>query len=520
MYSLVVVLLIALVVGGLASERRGVTVGEIKRGVGGVGEVKRGDYYYHGERHERRRRRRRQSLNSVYSQDKDNGGEGSVYAAAKETYHAFMFGGAHQDASQVGKPGSTGPPEHDMDGQDHDQNRELGLPQIFSPTKTLGLGLGLGSHYRRYTPPELEPRAGIQGRGGVELEPPSPGSSIPTCTITATRIGITPPTGLRPQQALRTPSPLSGTLRGPGPHVPDGPDVNTSGDDDTGSGSGSNGGAGGGAGVNGGSSKLTASPEVMTSVLEEGEEEEDGSLKKRGMDEKKDDWKVSPVSGREKPTSEEEDCEGLGGASRTQESSGSSSSSSNQPSPSSHGNLEESEQQQQAEEPIPPFNNLGIQLEHLQASLNHLVSHATSVETSLGKVRDAMAALRDRAREALVNTVQFMEEVERVEGELGELRRAMKGQVAVGSGEGEDKGKTREDTLLGVGMQFVTKDGDQREQQRDPEHEKKEEQERETETKGKKHHTETSPGTSPKERRKQPRRGPPSGPAPGGAEWV
>ncbi|KAK3946616.1 hypothetical protein QBC32DRAFT_329145 [Pseudoneurospora amorphoporcata] len=317
--------------------------------------------------------------------------------------------------------------------------------------------------------------------------------------------------------------------------------------------------------------ELTASPEVTSSIAaaaEKDEEEEEDD--RRGMVSRwsydSSDFSSSPVSGSpsrevegqeaqrrvsvDEPAQQRHDqqqttCAQEDSTSKSSSSSGSGSGSGSCPSSSSQEKEETTEQQRSGGGSfLPFFDKLANQLGNLQASLNHLISQATSIEAAVGEARDAMITLRDRARKARVDTAQsMMREVDRVEGQLAEVRRAMEGKgkdVVCSSDKEEEKRKGDEDedkrrqgkkTLCQelacrslLRMVLLTSDaGDQREQQRrDPEHKQKEEQEREreTETKGKEHHTETSPGRWSKEAPEQPRKGPPSGPAPGGAEWV
>ena len=476
--------------GQLVGLRLTVPLGEVD---GGVGDVRRGAREVRGGVEEVGRGvgeerggygRRRESTGSVYSQD----------SISAETYHGFIFGDNDDDE---GGGGSQQRGCLEMEGKK-----------------------GLGSHYRRHTPteqlipPPTSPppapsigsrtRAGRQGQGGVE--PPSPTSPTPTRTIIA-HINIIrkpAPARLRPvpsaQTVLRTPSPLSGRLKGPGPHLPDG-----HGDgDDTGS---------GGDGDRDRpvfSRVLSASPET-TSAGEKEEEERKKAEEERKKAEEEDerkgmtsrwsysssdfssddedngengDMEVSPVS--VSPTRESlesgQDAKRVSAEERAQQDQ---QTSAQEPAPQ-HIETSISEpdnkrtEQLQSMEPLPPFTNLTTQLASLQASLNSLVSQATIVEIAMGEVRDAMIALRDGARETLVDTAFMMEEVERVEQHLGEVRRGMKGkgkevvrgeednqeqgtkaEVIGEKGEvgGKDKGKKGdEDTLLGVGMQFVGDD--------------------------------------------------------------
>ncbi|CCC14161.1 unnamed protein product [Sordaria macrospora k-hell] len=263
--------------------------------------------------------------------------------------------------------------------------------------------------------------------------------------------------------------------------------------------------------------ELTASPEVMSSVKAEAKKEEEKHEEddRRGMvsrwsysssdfeDGQMVDREVSPVPGFSTPEAgqeaeqvsvEEQHLVQEGGRQTpsAQKSRNSTTGGTTTSGPPTSSEENDETEQQRGEELSLPFNNLNAQLSNLQISLDSLVSLAVSVEAAVGEVHDAMITLCDRAREAFVNAGQFMEEVERVEGQLGKVRRQLKGKgkEIVGSGErekpedDEDKGKTREDTLLGIGMQFLNKDnstsevGTQREQRKVQEQECGEQEEK------------------------------------------
>lgn len=427
---------------------------------------------------------RRQSPDSIYSQDMEGSKKReSIFA---ETYHRFMFGehGNGEERSQ----GCV------------DSSEKKGDDRRWEPLRTTP-GPPLGSHYRRQNPivPSREPRDRLEGWGEGEHEPTSP-TFIRTCTGTTPRIIRKPAIlNLRPpstQQVLRTPSPLSATLKRPGPHVPHGGRLGltfepTSANDVPACG------ASHAAPMF--ARELTASPEVMSSVAAE-EDDRRGMVSRWSTD-------SSDISDSSNSSDEEMDREGLtvsgrrrltreaGGEARqdiaqeipsAQDNSSSSSGNNNdrEHSPASQETRNEGIEQQKSEEPIFPLGNLTTQLANLQASLNHLVSQVTSVETAFGPVREAMVGLRQKATETLVDTRQFLEEAKGVERQLAEARRQVKGKATEVVGNSEDhqeqvreqeengrhkegnddhKGKkAEENALLEVGVQFCEDDVDKR----------------------------------------------------------
>lgn len=239
--------------------------------------------------------------------------------------------------------------------------------------------------------------------------------------------------------------------------------------------------------------ELTASPEVMSSVAEEEDERRgmvsrwstDSSDLSDSSDEEAIDMEVSPVPGSltrevgreagqesaQKPSEEYHEAQEVAQETPSARDSTNTSSGSD-PSPASQ--KYKRTEKQYSEDATLPFNNLTTQLAALEASLNHLVSHASDLDTAFGQVRDAMIALREKVTETLADTQQFLDEIQGVEGQLAEVRRAMKGKGKekefVGSSDGnqdgreEDKGQGEENDNdkgkeVEQDMQFVGEDG-------------------------------------------------------------
>lgn len=455
---------------------------------------------------------RRQSADSVYSQDME-GSEGreSIFA---ETYHLFMFGehGRNEEERSQGCVNGS-----EKKGEDRRWKWEP--PRLFSPTTPVA---SLGSHYRRQNSigPAIEPGNKLEERHGGETEPTSPTpirtGTTPRIIRKPARLNLRPPST---QQLLRTPSPLSATLKRPGPHVPHGGRLGltlapTSTNDVPA------GGAGHAAPMF--ARVLTASPEVMSSVAAD-EDDRRGVVSRWSTDSSDMDSSDEEVMDREGLTVSDgptrEACEKIGQESvegpakgllhgilgedherqspsegpiqQTLSTKGQAAGqepnfTTTEPWPASEVN--EGREHEQDEEPIPRFHNLTTQLANLQGSLNHLEFQITSVETAYEQVREAMIALRDEARETLINTAQFMEEVEMVKGELAEMRRQVKDEATEVVGisedhqkqarkeeensrqkEGDDnhKGKkAEEDTLLETGVQFCEDNVDNEEPHR------------------------------------------------------
>ncbi|EGO54994.1 hypothetical protein NEUTE1DRAFT_47582 [Neurospora tetrasperma FGSC 2508] len=476
---------------------------------------------------------RRQSADSIYSQDMEiSEGRESIFA---ETYHLFMFG-EHGD----GEERSQGCVDNSKK-KGEDRRWKWEPPWLFSPDTP---GAPLGSHYRRQNPivPSVEPRDKLEEWHGSEREPTSP---TPIRAGTTNRIIRKPARlNLRPsstQQVLRTPSPLSATLKRPGPHVPHGGRLGLT-SAPTSTKDVPAGGAGHAAPMF--ARVLTASPEVMSSVAAEEDERRgmvsrwstdssDMSDSSDSSDEEVVDREVWAVSGG--PTREA--CEKFGQKSVEEPAKGllqgilgkdyERQRPSEEPiretlwakdrpagqepnaitATESCRVLQENEgrEQQQDEEPIPRFHNLTTQLANVQAALDHIVSQVTSVETAFGRVREAMIALRKQATETLIDTQQFSEEVKGVQRQLTEVKRQLKGKIkeVVGNGENRPKQARKEEENSRHKEGHDDQKGHEKEQYK--ERETKEEQQRPEE---------------PREGPPKSRRGPPSGPAPGGAEWV
>ncbi|KAK3486244.1 hypothetical protein B0T13DRAFT_484113 [Neurospora crassa] len=470
--------------------------------------------------------KRRQSPDSIYSQDME-GSEGKESIFAK-TYHGFMFGehGDGEERSQGCVDGS------EKKGEDRRWKWEP--PRLWSPNTS---GPPLGSHYRRRNPivPPIEPGDRLEGWGRGEREPTSP---TPFRAGTTTRILRKPARlNLRPpstQQVLRTPSPLSATLKRPGPHVPHGGRLGliptpTSTDDV------SAGGAGHTAPMF--ARELTASAEVLSSVAAVEDDRRgmvsrwstdssDISDSSDSSDEEVMNWEGLSVSrgptrkACEKigPESVEGPAEGLPkgilGKHETQKPSegpiretlwakdqpvgqGPNATTDTKPYPGSQEN-------------DLPFQNFTTKLTNLQASLNQLISQATSIEIAFGQVREAMIDLRQKATETLVDVEQFVEKIRRTEEELAEVRRPVKGKAKDFVGNGEDHQE-----------QARKEEENSRHQEGNDDHkghEKEQYMERESKKEGQQRPEE--PREGPPKGRSKPQTGPPSGPAPGGAEWV
>ncbi|KAK3485198.1 uncharacterized protein B0T23DRAFT_43314 [Neurospora hispaniola] len=352
---------------------------------------------------------RRQSADSVYSQDMEGSKEREPIFA--ETYHGFLFG-EHGDGEKR-SPGCV-----DGSGNNREDRRWKWVPpRLLSPTTP---GAPLGSHYRRHNSigPAIEPKDKLEEWHGSERERTSP---MLIRTGTTTRILRKPGRlNLRPistQQVLRTPSPLSATLKRPGPHVPHGgrlgltPAPTSTNDVPAG-------GAGHVAPMF--TRELTASPEVMSSVAAE-EDDRRGMVSRWSTDSSDMDSSDEEVMNREglsvsggRRLTREAGQEVAQEIPSAQDNSSSSSSNNNnrrKHSPASQETRNEGIEQQKSEEPGIPLENLTTQLAILQASLNRLVSQVTGVETAFGQVHEIMIALGKQATETLVDIRQFSEEV-------------------------------------------------------------------------------------------------------------
>lgn len=519
---------------------------------------------------ERREARRRESTGSVYSQ-------GSV----AETYHGFMFGddgGSGKGHGEHGKPeGSSRAVQDEPRTEQQTEKTNWGPPQIVSPTATATRQITPVTNRADGGRPQTPTAPSTSRNPPRRFEGQRPSSPTPIRTLTVTRTSTRrQPARLRPvsnqQTALRTPSPLSGTLREPGPHVPRedstwesspatsakgvfGDGVSEGGGDDA---------------VDGKrpmfARQLIASPKLTDSEKAVKEVEERRGMVSRWSYSSSDfsdgeagdgEVKASPVCGStrsaeqnaeqesgEKPQKEpsmvsrvEQSEEPKSSEEAARETSFGQDSGCNDEPSLSFQDIQRSGQHQNDEEVIPPFNGLKSELANIRASLNNLVSQATNTEAAFDQVREAMIALRNGAREALVNVEQFMQEMEMVERQLAEDRRDLKGKTVERKADKEGnngQGKTTEDTLAGVGMQFVVEEvltsdvGSQEEHRRGKTQELKKEQEQALEQKQgrgrqlerKEHHPKRSRDRSPREPPRGPRRGPPSGPAPGGVQWV
>ncbi|EAA29349.1 hypothetical protein GE21DRAFT_9674 [Neurospora crassa] len=458
---------------------------------------------------------RRQSVDSVYSQDMEGSeGKESIFA---ETYHAFMFrelAGNGEERSQGCVDGS------EKKGED----RRWGPPRLFSPTTP---GAPLGGHYRRKSSmvPPIEPGDRLEGQHGGEREPSSPGpiriGNTTRILRKPARLNLRPPST---QQVLRTPSPLSATLKRPGPHVPHGGRLGLTSaptsTNDVFAGDASH-------GAPMFARELTASPEVLSSVAAV-EDDRRGMVSRwstdssditdssDSSDEEVMNWEGLSVSGG--PTREA--CEKIGQESmegpakellqgilgkdheRQKPSEGPIRGkiwAKDQAAGQEPNAITTTEPCRVSQENDLSFQNFTTQLANLQASLNQLISQATSIETAFGQVREAMIDLRQKATETLVDVEQFVEKIRRTEEELAEVRRPVKGKAKDLVGNGEDHQE-----------QARKEEENSRHQEGNDDHkghEKEQYMERESKKEG-------------QQRPEEPREGPPSGPAPGGAVWV